>query len=124
MPYRADCRWKAQNFLIEDNLFSFDPKAIGKACTRAKNCGYNGVFSEYGSDPSWSPYKADFVPTNITFNQNNHFVSNTYVGPWCFMGWELGTSVSWNQWRASANVGQHHFGQDAKSTHTGATWAC
>ena len=124
LPYRADCRWKAQNFLIEDNLFSFDPKAIGKACTRAKNCGYNGVFSEYGSDPSWSPYKADFVPTNITFNQNNHFVSNTYVGPWCFMGWELGTSVSWNQWRASANVGQHHFGQDAKSTHTGATWAC
>ncbi len=40
------------------------------------------------------------------------------------MGWQLGTSVSFNQWRAAANVGAAHFGQDAKSTHTGPSRAC
>lgn len=128
-PYHADCRWKVQNFLVRNNLFSFKPADIGKACTRASNCGFNGVFSEYGSDPSWSPYKGDLVPNNIAYAQNNHFSANTYVGPWCFMGWQLGTSVGWNLWRgarSTANIGNSNqtFGQDAKSTHTGSTWAC
>jgi hypothetical protein len=123
-PYFSDCRWKTQNFLVEDNMFSFAPPAIGKSCTVANFCGYNGIFSEYGSDPSWSPYQGDIVPTNIAFHQNNHFASNTYVGPWCFMGWQLGTSVDWSEWRAAANVGNLHFAQDARSTHTGASWAC
>ena len=125
-PYISDCRWKAQNFLIEDNLFSFSPAAVGKKCTLGNFCGYNGVFSEYGSQ---SPYQGDKVPSNIAYNQNNHFVSNTYVGPWCFMGWQLGTSVGWTQWRATrnaANVGDpsQTFAQDGKSTHTGASRSC
>lgn len=123
-PYRADCRWKTENVLVEFNQFSFSPAAIGKRCTVANNCGYNGVFSEYGSDPSWSPYKGDVVPTNITFHQNNKFYANTYRGPWCFMGWQLGTSVGWAKWRAPASVAKTHFGQDAKSTHTGTSRAC
>ena len=123
-PYFDDCRWKTQNILVEDNAFTFSPSAIGKACTVATNCGYNGVFSEYGSDPSWSPYTGDVVPTNIAFNQNNHFLDNTYSGPWCFIGWQLGTSIGFNQWRAAANVANEQFGQDAGSTHTGASRAC
>jgi hypothetical protein len=82
------------------------------------------VFSEYGSDPSWSPYKGDIVPTDIAFNQNNKFSDNTYSGPWCFMGWQQGTSVSFKQWRAAANVNKKQFGQDAGSTDTGASRSC
>jgi hypothetical protein len=61
---------------------------------------------------------------NITFHQNNKFEDNTYVGPWCFMGWQLGTSVDWSQWRGPANVNNPHFGQDANSVHSGMSWAC
>jgi hypothetical protein len=64
------------------------------------------------------------VPTNIAFHQDNVFSANAYNGPWCFMGWEQGTSVSFSQWRAAANVGASRFGQDVKSTHTGASRAC
>jgi Right handed beta helix region len=123
-PYFDDCRWKTQNALVEFNKFTFTPSAVGRACTAARNCGYNGVFSEYGSDPSWSPYKVDIVPVNITFRQNNKFYDNSYSGPWCFMGAELGTAVSFAQWRATASVSANHFGQDALSTHTGPSWAC
>jgi hypothetical protein len=123
-PYVSDCRWKTQNVEVESNQFTFDPSVLGKACTVANNCGYNGVFSEYGSDPSWSPYKGDIVPTDIAFNQNNKFSDNTYSGPWCFMGWQQGTSVSFKQWRAAANVNKKQFGQDAGSTDTGASRSC
>jgi hypothetical protein len=123
-PYFGDCRWKTQNALVEFNQFTFTPATVGTACTVARNCGYNGVFSEYGSDPSWSPYQGDIVPTNIAFHQNNKFYDNTYNGPWCFMGSQLGTAVSFTQWRAPASVSLNQFGQDAKSTHTGQSWAC
>jgi hypothetical protein len=123
-PYFADCRWKTQNALVEFNQFTFTPSAVGKSCTAARLCGYNGVFSEYGSDPSWSPYHADLVPTAVAFHQDNKFYDNTYSGPWCFMGWELGTSVGFEQWQAAASVGGNQFGQDAKSVHTGASGAC
>ena len=123
-PYFADCRWKTQNALVEDNQFTFTPSAVGKSCTAAHLCGYNGVFSEYGTDPKWSPYQADIVPTAIAFHQDNKFSDNTYSGPWCFMGWELGTSVGFSQWQAAANPSSKQFGQDAKSVHTGASGTC
>ena len=123
-PYLGDCRWKTQDVLVEFNQFTFTPAALGKGCTLAHDCGYNGVFSEYGSDPSWSPYQQDIVPTNITFQQNNKFSDNTYSGPWCFMGGELGNSVSFTQWQAAASVSKSQFGQDASSVHTGASWTC
>ncbi|HTR95732.1 MAG TPA: right-handed parallel beta-helix repeat-containing protein [Trebonia sp.] len=123
-PYFSDCRWKTQRVLVEFNKFTFTPSAIGSACTAARGCGYNGVISEYGSDPAWSPYHGDIVPTDIAFHQDNKFYDNSYSGPWCFMGWELGTSVSFSQWRASASVSDDQFGQDAHSVHTGASWSC
>lgn len=130
-PYLGDCRWKTQNFLIEHNVFSFSPSAVGNGCSRALLCGFNGVFSEYGSDPSWSPYQADMVPTDIAYRQHNVFKANTYTGPWCFQGWQEGTSVGWNQWRGglnAANVGNSNqtFGQDAQSmfSNTVKGWNC
>jgi hypothetical protein len=123
-PYFSDCRWKTQNALVEFNQFTFTPSAIGAACTAARGCGYNGVFSEYGSDPSWSPYHGDVVPADIAFHQGNKFYDNTYNGPWCFMGWQLGTSVSFRQWQAPASVTDNRFGQDADSVHAGASWSC
>jgi Right handed beta helix region len=123
-PYLSDCRWRTQNVLVAYNEFSFTPAAVGKKCAASTGCGYNGVFSEYGSDPSWSPFHGDIVPGDITFHQNNKFEDNAYVGPWCFMGWQLGTAVDWAQWRAPANMSDSQFGQDAKSVHKGASWAC
>jgi hypothetical protein len=123
-PYFDDCRWKTQHVLVEFNQFRFTPSALGTACTVANNCGYNGMFSEYGSDPSWSPYHGDIVPANVTFSQHNKFYDNTYSGPWCFMGWQLGTSVSFRQWQAAASVSKRQFGQDATSVDTGTTRSC
>jgi len=102
-PYISDCRWKTQNILVEHNVFDFNPALIGKSCTVANNCGFQGVFSQYGGSDgvSWNPYQGDLVPNHITFNQNNHFTANTYAGPWRFFIWQLGTRVSWNQWRGS-----------------------
>ena len=98
-PYFSDCRWKTQNVLVEDNLFSFKPSDIGPACTPANYCGFQGVFSEYGTYPSWSPYHKTVVEQQITFDQNNRFRANTYVGPWVFMVYEQGNVVNWTQWQ-------------------------
>ena len=43
------------------------------------------MLSNYGTYPSWSPYKGDVIRTAITFNQNNKWYANTYVGPWIFL---------------------------------------
>jgi len=93
------CRWKTQNVQVTHNTFNFNPANIGKSCTIANGCGFVGVFSEWGSDPSWSPYKGPVVENNITFHQGNQFADNIYNGPWRFMIHELGTIVSWQNWR-------------------------
>ena len=105
------CRWKTQNISLTGNLFRFEPAKIGQSCTAAKGCGFIGLFSEWGSDPSWSPYKGKSVEYHITFGQHNHFAANTYQGPWHFMALEQNQVVSWQTW-----LGQYH--QDANSTLT------
>jgi hypothetical protein len=102
------CRWKVQNVTVSDNTFDFSPAAIGSSCTAAKGCGFVGLFSEFGSDPSWSPYHGTIVENNITFHQDNHFTDNTYNGPWRYMVWSNGKTASWSYWRS-------HFHQDAGS---------
>jgi hypothetical protein len=57
------------------------------------------VFSEYGTYPKWSPYRKTIVEQQITYDQNNHFRANTYVGPWVFMVYEQGNVVNWAQWQ-------------------------
>lgn len=99
-PYYSDCRWKTQNVEVSHNQFDFDPSALGPKCTLANLCGFQGVFSEYGTFPSWSPYKGNAVGNHITFGQNNHFSQNSYTGPWRFMATSQGNVVTWGAWQA------------------------
>ena len=95
-PYYGDCRWKTQNVRVIGNDFIFDPANIGPECTRARFCGFNGIFSLRGT---LKPYNGWAVENHITFDQNNYFASNTYSGPWRFMLLYQGNAVSWPVWR-------------------------
>jgi hypothetical protein len=106
-PGFDDCRWKTQNVQVSGNLFDFTPADIGAACTPANYCGFNGVFSEYGTFP---PYTATVVENNITFSQGNVFSSNTYCGPWGFTPLEQGDKFTFATWQAAP------YSQDAGST--------
>jgi hypothetical protein len=112
------CRWKTQNVTVSGNAFRFNPASIGPACTAARSCGFNGLFSQYGST---KPYSAWVVPVNISRHQNNVFKDNTYTGPWNFDGFALGDTVSWSQWTSGFkddNGSDASFGaQDAGSTY-------
>jgi hypothetical protein len=99
-PYVDDCQWKTQNLQVTGNTFTLDPSTV-PGCTAAKGCGFNGVFSQYGTYPSWSPFKAYVVPDNISLHQNNVWQDNTYQGPWGFMAREMGSVVSWDTWRST-----------------------
>jgi hypothetical protein len=109
-PYKSDCRWKTQNVKIHDNTFQLTPSHIGANCTFANSCGINGIFSNYGTYPSWSPYKGTVIENAITYNQNNTFYNNTYLGSWQFMPLEQGTLKTFTQWKAAP------YNQDAGST--------
>jgi hypothetical protein len=109
-PYYGDCRWKTQNVAVDHNVFNFDPSKLGSACTAKNQCGYQGVFSEYGTYPAWSPYKKNVVSQAITLKQNNRFFANTYNGPWLFMVYQQGETVNWGSWQSAP------YRQDAGST--------
>jgi hypothetical protein len=100
-PYYANCRWKTQNVTVSHNQFDFNPTSVGPACTVKNMCGFQGIFSEYGSFPSWSPYQGTAVEKHITLQQNNRFSDNTYTGPWRFMILAEGNVVPWSTWRAA-----------------------
>ena len=91
------------------------PAAIGPDCTQKRLCGFQGIFSEYGSFPAWSPYKGTAVETHIAEQQHNRFMANTYQGPWRFMIRQLGNIVSWPVWR------EMPYDQDDGSTMTPGT---
>lgn len=105
--YYDGCRWKTQNVHVSDNTFQLTASHV-PGCTPAHGCGFNGVFSEYGST---APFKGTAVEDHITFDQNNHFSDNTYIGPWRFMAHEQGTVVRWGKWRQSPYL------EDSGSTH-------
>jgi len=107
-PYFDDCRWKVKHLRVEHNLFVFDPSRIPH-CTPSADCGFQGLVSNYGSYPRWSPYQRYVVPNHITFDQDNHWRDNTYVGPWHFEIRTLGHQVSWSTWRG------HQYRQDPGS---------
>ncbi|MEP9381745.1 right-handed parallel beta-helix repeat-containing protein [Nocardioides sp. KR10-350] len=108
-PYVDDCRWKTQHVRVTGNRFVLHRAKI-EGCTTRSLCGINGVFSQWGTYPAWSPFKGDIVEDAITFKQGNRFTRNAYVGPWRFMAHELGQQVSWAQWRAAP------YGQDSGSS--------
>ena len=115
--YYDNCRWKTQNVSVSSNAFNFTPSAVGSGCTAAKGCGFNGVFSEYGTYP---PFTGWVVPNHIANSQNNHFTNNTYNGPWSFVAFSQGETVTWAQWTAgftdSNGSGDHVAAQDSGST--------
>jgi hypothetical protein len=80
------------------HLLSGYPGRIGADCTLGKYCGFDGIFSLWGS---WPSYHGTVVEDHITFDKNNHFVSNIYNGPSQFMVQEQGCAVSWTTWQAS-----------------------
>ena len=106
-PYVNDCRWKTKKLKVTHNRFVMDRSNI-PGCTADAGCGWNGLVSNYGTVPSWSPYKRYVVPRHISFTQNNKWRSNRYVGSWRFVAYTLGNHVSWHRWRGL-------FEQDAHS---------
>lgn len=109
-PYYGECRWKTQNVSVDHNVFDFEPASLGPSCTPSNGCGFQGIFSQFGTYPSWSPYQGVTVEKHITFGQGNRFSSNAYHGPWSFMALQQGDVVSWWQWRSAP------YRQDANST--------
>lgn len=108
-PYYSDCRWKTQNVSVHDNTFALDQTAI-KGCTPFVSCGLQGLFSQFGTYPKWSPYKGTVVEDAITFHQNNVFASNTYTGPWQFMAHDQTNLLKHRAWQKKP------YKQDAGST--------
>jgi nitrous oxidase accessory protein NosD len=100
-PYLDDCRWKTKNVRVHDNLFSLDPDKMGRTCATRTGCGYNGLFSNWGTFPQWSPYQKTTIQDWITFKQGNRFFSNTYAGPWHFVVHGQGTTVNWPTWQGA-----------------------
>jgi hypothetical protein len=100
-PYYDDCRWKTQNVSVDHNVFDFTPASVSANCTAATACGFQGIFSEYGTYPSWSPYQGPIVEKHITYDQGNRFFDNEYDGPWQFMVYQQGNIVSWQSWNSA-----------------------
>jgi hypothetical protein len=117
--YHLYCQWRTQNVIVQNNQFSFNPSdpVYGGKCTAAANCGQNALIAPWGSLPAWPAYT---VPNAISNSQNNHFLNNTYTGPWTFMYFNQGTNGSWTNWTSGAtNVDGSGFNfppQDAGST--------
>jgi uncharacterized membrane protein YgcG len=112
-PYKSDCRWKTKNVSIHNNVFSMNRSAI-TGCTTTASCGFQGIFANNGSFPSWSPYMGSGIQDAITFNQNNHFTSNTYVGDWKYRAKTENLTTIFAIWQGTP------YSQDVGSTYNGA----
>jgi hypothetical protein len=113
-PLFSDCRWKTQRVDIHDNNFSSSSAAgchLGYASRMA-------VVANFGTYPSWSPYKGDIVEQSISQEQNVSWHDNTYTGSWTFNAADVDDSLSAKQWQA----GPYH--QDLGSTFTPAQGRC
>lgn len=120
-PYYTACRWPTKNIRVKNNLFQIDPAVVAAAYPEVTipvgvHLGKAGVFSQPGSDPSWSPYKAggpfgaNEVQDRITFDNDNLWEDNTYVGPHHFMPYET-VVKTFAQWQGAP------YNQDAGSSY-------
>jgi len=107
-PYYSDCRWKTKNVTISNNEFHHNPANVGNC--DPKYCGHMAILSNYGTYPSWSPYKGNVIQKAITYNQNNKWSNNKYFGTWSFVSESTDISQNWNTWRGGP------FNQDAGSS--------
>jgi hypothetical protein len=105
-PLYDDCRWKTQRVFVRENTFEFDSQMEG--CRSL--CGRMAVLSNYGTFPTWSPYKAWVVPDAITFQQDNRWYENSYYGPWTFVARDTSRALTPEAWMAAP------YNQDECST--------
>ena len=91
-------------------LFEFNPASIEPILHSRRKCGFQGVFSEYGTYPLWSPYKGTRWRTTSPSARETISPRTTYFGPWHFMALEEGDAVTWNAWQDSP------YRQDAGSS--------
>jgi hypothetical protein len=96
-PLHDDCRWKTQRVEIHHNRFTFDPAKLD--CAAA--CGRMAVLSNWGTYPDWSPYRGPVVQRAITFEQDNTWHHNTYVGPWTFTPHDTSRRLTPDGWQAA-----------------------
>jgi Right handed beta helix region len=104
--YFDGCRWTTENVNVSGNTFVLDAEDIPD-CRPADGCGFNGLFSNVGTV---APFRGKAIENDITFESNNRFDDNTYVGPWSFMGDQQGNVITWARWRSAP------YRQDAGST--------
>lgn len=109
-PLYSDCRHQTKNVKVHNNIFNHDPAAIGCSDTL---CGRNALFSNGGTYPGWSPYKGTVIQQAVTYNQNNRYYDNTYIGPWRFMAYEPSNNLVMASWQANP------YNQDLGSTYDG-----
>lgn len=103
--YYDNCRWKTQNVSVHNNELT---ALVKTGCTASKGCNKSGLFSNYGTFPSWSPYQQFKIEDAITKTQNNVFDNNTYNGAWSFVARDQGTTVTKTVWQST-------YGQDVHS---------
>jgi hypothetical protein len=108
-PLLDDCRWKTQRVSIHDNRFVLDQAAVPGCRTF---CGRMAVISNVGTSPRWSPYQGDHVQRAITFDQQNSWYRNTYVGPWSFTTLDPSRRLTAEEWQSTP------YNQDRESTFT------
>jgi hypothetical protein len=94
------CRWKTQNVQVSGNTFNMTDSAVAGCKGASNSCGMNGIFSQFGTDPSWSPYSGFVISDAITANQGNKFSGNTYNGQWEYMFHDQSTVLSQASWQA------------------------
>lgn len=113
-PGYSICRWKTQNITVQNNTFSHNRAAVigGATILTTVFTGKVALLSQYGSYPSWSPYRGFVVSDAITFSQNNVWSNNTYTGDYVFMAHDTGIQLNNTQWAAAP------YNQDAGSSLT------
>ena len=55
----------------------------------------------WGTYPEWSPYKGTVVQQATTFDQENTWRDNTYVGPWTFTPYDRSRVLRPAEWQAA-----------------------
>lgn len=98
-PYYDDCRWKTKNVLVSNNDFRIDKAALG--CAANNFCGQQGVLSNYGTYPAWSPYQGSVIGKQIAYQQNNRFINNRYTGDWFFTVQDSATKLGLLAWQSA-----------------------
>lgn len=96
-PLYDDCRWKTQRVDVHDNQFTFVPASVGCAIGASPRMA---MLANYGTYPSWSPYKGMRIQQAVTFQQDNRWHDNAYRGPWTFTAFDTGRSPNVAEWQA------------------------